>query len=52
MKALDIVKTPKGSIGIITETEDKGTKASVSFIKTLNKHQEYSAWWKKEELTC
>ena len=50
MKPLDIVKTPKGGIAIITETNDKGQSASIDFITTLNPHRERNVWWDKKEL--
>lgn len=50
MKALDIVKTPLGGIGFITETNNGGKQASVRFIKTLNPKNEYNAWYNKDEL--
>lgn len=42
-KPLDVVRTPKGDIGIVTETD--GITASVDFIKGCDDHYEYSAWW-------
>lgn len=48
MKPLDIVITPKGSIGIITETNDKGNKASVKFFRSLNQGDK-NAWWIEED---
>ena len=45
MKPLDIVRTPKGDIGIIGETNDKGTKASIDFIKGCNEGGSHNAWW-------
>ncbi|KKN20176.1 hypothetical protein LCGC14_0938350 [marine sediment metagenome] len=50
MKALDIVKTPKGGIAFITETNDDGQKASINYINGLNIGHEHNAWWDKEEL--
>lgn len=50
MKALDIVKTPKGGIAFITETNDLGKQASITFINTLNIGEEHNAWWDKSEL--
>lgn len=32
MKPLDFVMTPKGGIGLITETNDGGKKASIDYI--------------------
>jgi len=51
MKALDIVKTPKGGIAFITETNDNGKQASITFIETLNIGREHNAWWDVSELT-
>ena len=50
MKSLDIVRTPNGSIGFITETNDSGKQAVVTFIGDLRKEQDRNAWWGKEEL--
>lgn len=50
MKALDIVRTPKGAIGFITETNDNGQQASISFIGDTNKGGEKNAWWNLGEL--
>lgn len=50
MKALDIVRTPKGGIAFITETNDNGKKASISYINDLNIGNEHNAWWDVNEL--
>ena len=50
MKALDIVKTPGGGIAFITETNNKGKQASISFINGLNPSHERNAWWNESEL--
>jgi hypothetical protein len=50
MKALDIVRTPKGGIAFITETNDNGKKASISYINNLNIGEEHNAWWNENEL--
>jgi hypothetical protein len=50
MKALDIVKTPKGGIAFITETNNNGKEASINFINTLNPEHEKNAWWDKKDL--
>ena len=50
MKALDIVRTPKGAIGFITETNDNGQQASINFIGDTNKGGEHNAWWNLGEL--
>lgn len=51
MKALDIVRTRFGSIGMITETSDHDgvVTASVDFFE--KKCQEKTAWWSESELT-
>jgi len=51
MKALDIVRTPKGGIGFITETNNKGSQASIVYIGDLNIGNEHNAWWDVTELT-
>lgn len=50
MKALDIVRTPKGAIGFITETNDNGQTASIQFIGDTNRGGEKNAWWSLGEL--
>lgn len=50
MKALDIVKTPKGGIAIITETNKGGKDASIDYIKGCESG-ERNAWWDECELT-
>ena len=50
MKALDIVRTPKGGIAFITETNNEGTKASINYIGDLNVGDEHNAWWSKSDL--
>ena len=47
MKPLDIVRTPAGSIGVVTETNRKGTKASIDFINGCNKALNHNAWWEE-----
>lgn len=44
MKALDIVRTPKGGIAIVTEVGDRGD-ASITFLKGSNRTFEKNAWW-------
>lgn len=48
MKALDIVRTPKGAIGIVNETQSNGN-ASIDYLDE-NPHHEKSAWWYPGEL--
>lgn len=48
MKPLDFVMTPKGGIGLITETNDGGKQASIEYI--YNPNNEYNAWWYEKEL--
>lgn len=43
MKALDIVRTPKGSIALVSETVGQGTRISIKFIGC--DHGEKNAWW-------
>jgi len=50
MKALDIVRTPKGAIAFITETNNNGQKASITFIGDTNKGSEKNAWWNLNDL--
>jgi hypothetical protein len=50
MKALDFVKTPKGFIALIKETNNNGEQASIDFVGGGNPSGEKSAWWSKEEL--
>lgn len=47
---MDIVKTPKGSIAVITETNSKGTEASISFFRGFDSTNEKNAWWYEGEL--
>lgn len=47
MKALDIVKTPKGNIAFVTETNNNGKRASINFIGNAKEH---NAWWDESEL--
>lgn len=50
MKALDIVKTPKGGIAFVTETNSEGKSASITFISGLNIGHEHNSWWDESEL--
>lgn len=50
MKALDIVRTPKGSIGFITETNEEGNSASIDFIGDLKDSADRNSWWSSGEL--
>ena len=50
MKTLDFVRTPKGAIAFVTETNDAGLKASITFIGP-NTTNERNAWWNIYELT-
>jgi hypothetical protein len=50
MKALDIVRTPGGGVAFITETNNDGADASITFINGLNPGHEKSAWWDKGKL--
>lgn len=51
MKPLDFVKTPKGNIALVTETNEKGKQASITFIGCENPDNEQNAWWDDSELT-
>ena len=51
MKPLDIVRTPKGGIAFVKETNDGGEVASIRFIGDLNVGDEHNAWWPKSQLT-
>ena len=51
MKALDIVRTPKGGIAFINETINSGKKVSITFIGDINPGREHNAWWDVSELT-
>lgn len=51
MKALDIVITPKGGIAFITETNNEGKQASISYIGGMNPGNMHCAWWDESELT-
>ena len=49
MKALDIVRTKNGTIGMVTETGYGGNEVSVCWFLG-QPHREKTAWWSKEEL--
>lgn len=49
LKPLDFVKTPKGAIALVTETNNGGKEASISFIGGGNPTYEKNAWWKAGE---
>ncbi len=49
MKALDFVRTPKGAIALVTETNECGRSAAISFIGE-NTTSEHNAWWDRDEL--
>jgi len=51
MKPLDIVRTPGGGIALITETNDEGGQARISYIRGCNPKHEYNAWWRTNQLT-
>ncbi len=50
MMALDFVKTPKGNIAMVTETNNGGAAASITCIGKPNPDGEHKAWWAKDEL--
>jgi hypothetical protein len=45
MKPLDIVRTPKGALALVTETNEEGTKASIVYLDPTNPTDEHCAWW-------
>ena len=47
---LDFVKTPKGNIALVTETNRKGQEASIDFIGGGNPDGEHNAWWSASDL--
>jgi hypothetical protein len=47
MKPLDFVKTPKGNIALVTETNNGGKMASIAFIGGGNPSGEHNAWWRE-----
>lgn len=49
-RALDIVRTPMGRIGMITETIKQGSEASITFLLNDKKTGEKNAWWDVGEL--
>jgi hypothetical protein len=49
MKALDFVRTKKGSLAIVAVTTDGGKSASITFIDP--KVREHNAWYDENELT-
>jgi hypothetical protein len=50
MKALDIVRTPKGGIAVVIETLRDGKQGHINFIKGCD-FGEHLAWWDESELT-
>lgn len=50
MKALDIVRTPKGGIAFIVETNGSGKQAAINYIGNLNPGRERNAWWYEKDL--
>jgi hypothetical protein len=53
LKPLDIVRTPKGGIAVITESGlpskfNNNDRHSIDFID--NPYREYNAWWNDNEL--
>jgi len=51
LKPLDFVKTPKGQIAMVTETNNGGKQASIWFIGKQNLLGEKNAWWDIDELS-
>ncbi len=50
MKPLDFVRTPKGGIALVRETNNGGRSAAIEFVDG-NPHRERCAWWDAHELT-
>ena len=50
IKALDIVRTPKNAIAVVTETNTGGQSVSIVFIGE-NTTGEHNAWWNASDLT-
>lgn len=50
MKALDIVRTPKGALAIVAETNNGGKEASIRYIGGRSPYGEHIAWWSESEL--
>lgn len=48
MQPLDIVRTPKGGIAIISETNNGGSQASINWLGPSTR--EKNAWWREDEL--
>jgi len=51
VKPLDIVRTKAGSIALVTETNNKGTQASLDYIyevKPDGLNGEKNAWWRED----
>jgi hypothetical protein len=49
MKALDFVRTPKGAIALVTETNRRGTSACIAYLGGGNSTDEKNAWWSEGE---
>jgi hypothetical protein len=50
MKAFDIVRTPKGALAVVVETNKGGKEASITFIGGGSPYGEHNAWWDEGEL--
>lgn len=49
MKPLDFVRTPKGAIAIVTETNRNGADAAITFLEGCGGTGEKNAWWHASE---
>ena len=50
MKPLDFVRTPKGALALVVETNEAGREASIEYICRCETG-EHNAWWDKSDLT-
>ena len=46
----DVKDVIKGGIAFITETNNNGKQANISYINNLNIGKEHNAWWNEDEL--
>ena len=49
MKALDFVRTPKGALALVTETNNAGKSASITFVGCCETGEK-NAWWDANDL--
>lgn len=50
IRPLDIVRTPKGMIAVVTETD--GEQSSIRFFPNQEDSGEKNAWWDSADLHC